>query len=267
MCVWLVLIVRILLTYNEVPMPAGFCNLLLCGLLLNGVSKFILILCCTVLALLYVLEFKMQFTALVLFVCSAFVFSIEESNGVLGRSGLISFIFLAQWLAYMLYKHKAAEQVYSAAIQFSIQAIAAAYTLSAVSKISDSGFYWISQGKLMKLQVLKSYEAHYASTANKEWLLKGEQMAGFIDSHPVLISGLLLATLLLELCAMVAIINKRTALFYGIALLVMHTGMYLVMNIFLFSVFFPMFVFLLNPLYRTWKACLTVIPRTPRKVN
>lgn len=266
-CVWLVLIIRILLTYSEVPMPAGFCNMLVCGLLLNGVGKFILIFCCTVLAFLYVLEFKMQFTTLLLFVCSAFIFSIEESNGVLSRSGLVSFIFLAQWLAYLLRKHKTAEQVYSLAIQFSIQAIAAAYTLSAISKIRDSGFYWLSQGQLMKLQVLKSHEAHYASTANKEWLMKGEQMAAFIDAHPVLISGLLLATLLLELCAMVAIISKRTALFYGIALLVMHIGMYVVMNIFLFSIFFPMFFFLLNPLYRIWQACLALIPRTSRKVN
>ena len=60
---------------------------------------------------------------------------------------------------------------------------------------------------------------------------------------------LLAGSLTLELFALTAAVNKSYARFYGIALLLMHIGIYYFMDILIVSFAVPMVFVMINPFY------------------
>ena len=240
---WLGSILDVLFTYKSTLVPHGIFTLFpISSQSLTWLNPSIIALA-VVLVVAYFAEFKMAITTLLLFAISVFTFSLEESNGILNRSSLLSFLFFAQFIAYLLpgnsYKNNR--------ILFSIQAIAATYTLSALSKLQATGFGWVLSGKQMALQIIKSYQYKYVTNGNWGLMTKGNEMALFIQNHPKLVLFMLTSTLLLELCALLCLRSKSSIIAYGILLSIMHFFMALVMNINLSSISTPMFIFMVIP--------------------
>jgi hypothetical protein len=249
---WLRKILGILFTYKSTIVPHGIFSL-------GGISETtlawlnpVLIILTVLLVAAYLVDFKMVLTTLLLFVVSVFTFSLEESNGVLNRSSLLSFLFFAQAIAYLIPLFNPFFTPKNNRILFSIQAIAATYTLSALSKLKVTGISWIFSGKYMTLQILKSYQYKYVTNGNWEVIERGNEMALFIQNHPKLVMVLLTIALILELFALLCLRNKYSIIIYGALLTIMHFSMAVVMDINLSSISAPMFIFMINPLYALW---------------
>lgn len=249
---WLGSVVGILLTYKSIPVPHGIFSLFRFSETMLTWLNPTLITLATLLIVAYLVEFKMAFTTLLLFIVSVFTFSLEESNGILSRSSLLSFLFFAQAMAYLISIFNPIFTVKNNRILFSIQAIAATYTLSALSKLQVTGISWVFSGKYMALQILKSYQYKYVTTGNWNAVERGNEMAVFIQNHPKLAVLMLTTTLILELFALLCLRSKYTIYIYGALLTIMHFSMAVVMDINLSSISTPMFIFMINPLYVLW---------------
>nr|WP_315164637.1 hypothetical protein [uncultured Flavobacterium sp.] len=249
---WIILASMMLYSYQTIPMPQGICKIVPCELFLDGSLKYPLILVIILVTLFYILEIKQMYTCLGLFVISTLLFTMEESNGILNRNSLFTFVFFAQFLAYLLHHYDSKSDIKKNRIQFSVQVITAGYTLSALSKLYHSGIYWIQDGKRISLQILKSHFSLFVTNGDSKIVRSGENMVQFIESNPSLVYLLLGSSLFLELFALLSIKNKKTALVYGILLTFMHLGIYIVMDIAIVSILIPMLLFMVNPLYIIW---------------
>ena len=159
-------------------------------------------------------------------------------------------IFLVQWIAYI----KNGPNLNTERIQYAVQIIAAGYMLAAFSKLSQSGLGWISSAPMASLQVLKNFAFSYFDSGNINDLNTGVNMANFVLNHYIIAKMLLGFSLFTELFAWVAIRNKFGALLYGILLTCMHFGIYILMNILITAIFFPMLIFMVNPGYWLYRA-------------
>lgn len=249
---WGILASLVLGSFQTIPMPQGICKIFPCELLLGGYPKYALIVIIILAAIFYILEIKQMITCLVIFILSTLLFTIEDSNGILNRNSIFTFVFFAQFLAYLLHHYDSKTDLKKNRIQFSVQVIAAGYTLSALSKLFNSGIFWVEDGKRITLQILKSYYSLYVNYGNTTILDKGIKMASFIENHTALVYFLLGISLILELFALVSIVSKKHALIYGLLLTAMHIGIYIVMDIAIVSIVIPMVLFMVNPLYIVW---------------
>lgn len=247
MLYWISCVFKILTMYTSSPMPTGVFNFFKIHASVLGWLNMVMLGLAIFLLFAYLFEFKMCVTTLLLFVVSVYVFSLEESNGILRRASLLSFVFFAQFLAYLLYYLKIMLSYQNNRIIFSIQAISAAYTLSAISKLTTSGFNWVFSGKYIAIQIIKSYQYKFVTTGDTKMISDGEKIADFIINQPNLIVCLLSLTLLLEFFAFVACINKRASFLYGLALLIMHFIIYTIMKINLKTIWLPMALFFVLP--------------------
>jgi hypothetical protein len=249
---WLSAIFLIVRGFSSLPLPIGVCTWFPCVFFLHFPFNKILLYSSVIIAYLYIFEIKVLWTSFIMFLISLLVFSIEESNGILERRGLLTFIFLAQFVAYFLHNKKNHFNLKKYRIQFSVQVVAAGYVLAGLSKLIQSGWKWILDGERITLQILKSHYYTYIDLGNEKWLIKGYELVNFIESHPYLLFFLLASSLLLELGAFLVIFSRRHAIIYGLLLLSMHIGIYWVMEIAIVSILFPMLIFLINPLYLLW---------------
>lgn len=256
--VWLSFLQPVLHYYHEVPMPAGVCAYLPCDFFGYAWVRGLLWYLALVLVVLYIFEFRMRITLFLMALLSLFAFSLEESNGIYNRTAILSALMLAQFLAYVFRRAKGVDPV-----SFSRQIIAAAYTLACLSKLRQSGFTWAWDAPNLLLQIRKGAYYAYFDGGNTTQLQLAQDMGEFFAAWPALLYGGLLLAFLLELFSFVILINARTAFWYGILLLFMHLGIYLVMDIIIYPIVYPMLVVLLNPLYTltrlmpaTWRAHL-----------
>ena len=261
---WAPIILDIIRKYSDAPLKIGVCSIFPCNFLIaDGMESFMLVLVFLT-SILYLFEIKMALSTAVMFVVSLVVFSIEESNGVLERRGLLTFIFFAQFIAYVFSEKKRSQRLSKNRVQFSIQVIAIGYTLSALSKLLNSGWHWVLDGKNMALQILKSFHYQYVDAGNIEFLSQGTRMADSFGNNEYLIYICLSFALLLESFALISVFNKKTAFIYGILLLMMHWGIEEVMAINITAIVYPMIIFMLNPIYL---AVITLRRVTFRLVN
>lgn len=249
---WLKPVSIIINSFQTVPIPQGICEIVLCEILLTGYFKMIMIVLISITSIFYVLEIKQIYTCLILFTLSTLLFTIEESNGILNRNSIFTFVFFAQFLAYLLYKRDLKSNLRKNRIQFSVQVIAAGYTLSALSKLFTSGISWIQDGRQITLQILKSHYYSYFDNQNIAMLEKGSEMVYFIENHYIMIQILLGSSLVLEFFSLIAITSKKNALIYGLLLTSMHIGIYYVMDILISGIVYPMVLFMVNPYYKIW---------------
>ncbi len=240
--------------YNSQPFPVGICTLIDCAAFMGFWGKTAFVSLLAILALCYVFEIKMIFTTLALAIVYLIGASLEESNGILSRTSLITAIFLGQWLAYVLLHFKVIHNVTKHAMQFSVQLVAASYTLAAISKITTAGFGWFLDGPYMSLQVLKSFSFDYFSSGDMAAMQAGEDFAAFVLNNAFIIKGMLLVSLILEATVVLALISRKWTVIYGVFLLGMHIGIKILMDILITAIAVPMMIFFLNPLYLIYYA-------------
>jgi hypothetical protein len=245
---WLGVIRSCLSKDYKLPLPLGICKLVDCSFFFEGFGLVIIVLVALLLSIAYLLEYKMKWATLGIFLISIIVFTGEESSGVLRRNGMLSFIFLAQSCAYWLNGVELLKLKYSR-IQYSIQAVSVGYFLSACSKLVDSGICWPIDGARITLQVLKSFHYEYYTTFDRSELIKATEVVQFLQEYQGVLTILLACSLVVEFFALSAAINRIYARAYGLVLLLMHIGISYFMDIFISSFAIPMVILLINPLY------------------
>jgi hypothetical protein len=238
-----------LFTRIDAPYPASLCVLINCNQVLQNPFKWIIAIVIVSALLLYLFEVRMVYTTLLLFFLSLLIYSIEESNGLLTRRGVLSLLFFAQFLAYLFNNIRPRNSLAKDRIQFTAQFIAAAYLLAAISKLTTSGMAWISDSPNVALQVLKSFDYSYFDTGLKEELYRGAHMSSLIAAHLVWVKFLFGSALILEFFSFMLLGSKRTAFIYALFLLAMHIGILITMDIFFPTITFPLITFLINPIY------------------
>jgi hypothetical protein len=221
-----------------VQVPVGIANWIdLHFLSIYGVKVLFTILAFGSLAV-YFFEKYVSVALSLLFLLSMLVFTAEESSGVFYRVSLLTMIWLAQLLALFMNDWRVQRDQM---IFFSIQVF---------SKWSFSGFSWVADAKYFDLQALKGHYFNWASDLKQGHLATAKAKVRFVADHLWLIQLLLALSLVLETAAIFMLRSKSWALYFGWALVLMHLGIYLMMDIFIAPVAIPMFIFLVNPVYK-----------------
>jgi hypothetical protein len=242
---WVLLIRHAALNNDAVLYPSGICSWFDCSPFVSEKIFQTIHYAAILLAVLYIAERKMIVTTLLMFLLSLFVFTLEESNGILNRSSLYTMVFLAQCIAYF----RNNSDLHNERIQFSVQLIAAGYMLAAFSKLNETGLAWISDAPQASIQIVKGYCALYFNNGDIGELNKGIALANFVLQHQLIAKLLFGFSLFLELFAFAGVRNKPSTFIYGLLLTAMHLGIFFFMHIIIVAIFFPMFIFMVNPLY------------------
>lgn len=244
---WLYNFIWSLWHFEQVQVPVGIAHWIdLHFLSIYGVKVLFTILAFGSLAA-YFFEKYLSVTLSLLFLLSLLIFTAEESSGVFYRVSMLTMIWLAQLLALYI-KNQQVQR--NQMIFFSIQIISAAYLLAAFSKWSFSGFSWVADAKYFDLQALKGHYFNWANDLNQGHLATAKTKVKFVSDHLWLIQILLTLSMVLETTAILMLRSKSWALYFGWALVGMHLGIYLMMDIFIAPVAIPMFIFLVNPVYK-----------------
>ncbi len=237
--------------YTGVPAaPSGICTFFPCATESWNIGIEWFIAAAWIISFLYIFEKKMLFSVFFLALFSTFAFTLEVSNGVLGRNGIFSGILWVQFFVYFTKHFKPNFNLKKNRLLYTLQVIAACYVLSAISKISTAGLFgWAREGKYIAIQILKNHKYEYVSTGEVAILQKGQELIEPIIMYPNLIEFILFSSLLLELFAFLMPISKKTALIYGLLLRSMHFGIFIIMDIHIASFVMSLTAFAINPIY------------------
>lgn len=231
------------------PFPTGICRVYDFAPFFSAPGSYIVISLFLVLCALYVAEKGMLVTTFLLAAMSCIIISRHESNGIFYRATVLSVIWIFQFLAYLFYRLRPGFRIEIYRIQYGMQAIAAVYTLAGVAKIAASGLGWIDAGANFPSQIVKNYSYLYFDSGDIAQLHQGYTFALFLLHHPGVVQFFLAVSLFLEVFCMVAVLNKRISLIWGLGLLMMHIGIAAIMGIGISVIAKPMVVFFINPLY------------------
>ncbi len=248
---WLLFCSRIVIQLTSLHSNKGLCNLIECNLLTGAVAKYVLLFFILLFSVLYVLEKSMLITTFMLFALSFLVFSMHESFGISSRTGVITFVFLAQFIAYWLFtRNKNQKKLQHNRIFMPVQVIVTSYTLSGLSKVMTSGTSWFAESEKMVLQILKSNQMQLL---DGHLLLQPTELLSdkinFILEYSVIVFILLLLALIIELTSFIGMLNKKLRLLWGVMLLLLHVGIYMLFEIAIGSFIVTMILFMINPFF------------------
>ena len=243
--IWFGIVRHAFISPNGVPFPCGICSLINCSALVGAYTGYVFTGLAVVFSLLYIIEKQMRWVTLLMALLSLVCFTLEESNGILNRSSLYTLVFAAQSLAY--FRNNA--NLKTERIQFAVQIIAAGYMLAGIAKMRETGLAWVSDSPQAVLQMLKGYCANYFNWGDKDQLQLGLDLANFALHHSLVVKWLFGFSLIFELFAFLAVKNKARTFVYGLLLTGMHIGIYYFMHIVIVAIFFPMLLFMVNPVY------------------
>lgn len=196
----------------------------------------------------YIREKRMKLSLTVIMLVSILVFSLSDSYGYFDRYDLMSCVWIAQWIAYVLLspeKHDISQM----RIQFSVQAVVGAYFLAGINKLVSSGWSWGLSTEAFALQVIKGNMVDYAQDGNVLDMYSATYLSKIVLDYPVLFSALLSLSLFLELACVVALFSKKRRIVFGLLFLCMHIGIAIFLKINLLSTVPIAMFFLLNPMY------------------
>lgn len=247
---FVLLVEFVLSTYTYLPLPVSIWKWIPVNGELTPAIKFVLRGLVGIVGSLWLFEVNMIIMAPFLALLSTLILSIEECNGIYNRNMTLSAVFAAIAIAYIVQYFRPNQNFLAYnRVQIPTQIIAATYTLSGLSKLYASGFAWVNSGKYFELQVLKSYFSKYYSYGDPSFLTEGHVKAGLIEHNTGLLTLLLCFTLVLELSAFVLIVFPKWTKYYGLLLIAMHIGIFVMMEIYILGVIAPMIIVLFNPLY------------------
>ena len=139
------------------------------------------------------------------------------------------------------------------------QAIVAAYTVTALTKLFRSGFGWVVDSANFPIQMVKNIQMQYYNTLEPEtvtgfWATTSAKVQEVFLASPNLCRALLTSGLLLELLAVLALLGRRWAAAYGLLLIVFHLLVRTMTGLnFRFHIA-ALFIFLIYPLVAHWLA-------------
>lgn len=246
--IWLLEICRVLLlnNYTTAPYPEGIFRLADLSFISTSPFQYLLVVIAVAGVIMYVAEKRMIATLLLLSFTSLAVFTLERSNSVKSRSELLSLIFLVQLAAYIKTRFFTKEETaHNTAVFYSIQMVAAAYVMSAISKLLNSGLDWILQSQNFVVQITKISEQIWIEfgldiSRHTQWV------TGVLLSHSHATHLFFAIALAVELLAFVACFSKTSARRYGWMLLALHLGMFLLIGIVIPVFVLLVLIYLLN---------------------
>ncbi len=241
---------------NEISVPVGISQFIPLQLFLWKPIKWLVLIFACYLLVNYCKNQKLLLSTLGLSVLSIIIFTLEESSGVFSRVSLLSTIWMAQCMAVFLYRNESTNLA-KHMIHFSIQLVSVSYMLSAYSKWTSSGLHWVSDGKYIDLQILKSFYFHWTDNGSILPILQGEKMIHVMHDNQLISLLVLWFSLILETLAFCLVFSKKWAKIFGVLLLSMHIGIFVIMGgILIVPVIAPMLIFTLNPFYLLWEFIL-----------
>ena len=250
--IWLLSFLLVFSRYNYAPTPESIFKLLPGSFYLSYNAKIFLLSTNLLLIYFYIIEKHIWWSLLGLSLISLFTFSLEDSNSDFNRNTMITGIFFAQFFAYSIKKIYLDFDTEKYRIQFSVQLISISYTISAISKLNTSGLNWITDGLLMPLQIMKTNYFGFVNDGNIAHITNARLIINLLDKYSFGVMFILAFTLIIELFAVVSIINKKYAFVYGILLVFMHIGIYLVLDVAIGGTYIPMLIFMVNPMFLFW---------------
>ena len=249
--IWLLSFLLVFSRYNYAPTPESIFKLL-GSFYLSYNAKIFLLSTNLLLIYFYIIEKHIWWSLLGLSLISLFTFSLEDSNSDFNRNTMITGIFFAQFFAYSIKKIYLDFDTEKYRIQFSVQLISISYTISAISKLNTSGLKWITDGLLMPLQIMKTNYFGFVNDGNIAHITNARLIINLLDKYSFGVMFILAFTLIIELFAVVSIINKKYAFVYGVLLVFMHIGIYLVLDVAIGGTYIPMLIFMVNPVFLFW---------------
>ena len=250
--IWLLSFLLVFSRYNYAPTPESIFKLLPGSFYLSYNAKIFLLSTNLLLIYFYIIEKHIWWSLLGLSLISLFTFSLEDSNSDFNRNTMITGIFFAQFFAYRIKKIYLDFDTEKYRIQFSVQLISISYTISAISKLNTSGLKWITDGLLMPLQIMKTNYFGFVNDGNIAHITNARLIINLLDKYSFGVMFILAFTLIIELFAVVSIINKKYAFVYGVLLVFMHIGIYLVLDVAIGGTYIPMLIFMVNPVFLFW---------------
>jgi hypothetical protein len=247
--IWVTTLLGHLYMYDDVPLSVGICQWISCDFFVGRAGKIMSVLAALVAISFYTVNKHMVAACFSLGILSALGFTIEESNGILNRGGMLTALFFAHGVAFLVSGESEYHKSSVRAVRYSVQIVVAAYWLASVSKLETSGLQWVSDGKFIPLQVMKSFSTHYFTFGNEGFMTRGEENVVELISNSLTTQAVLLFSLTLEFMTPLAIIGRRWALIVGFLLVSMHVGIAIIMGIVIWSIFTPMIITLINPIY------------------
>ena len=236
---WLLSMWKITTEYDSQPFPEGICHLVNCAFFALKPVNVIVLSLAVIASLAYVFD-KFKIIALSYIVlCSLILLSLERSNGILDRQELWSMIFIAQLAATLRY-HFSENYFTSNNISlanicmfYSIQMVAAAYTVAGITKLQESGIHFITDAPNLIFQ-LKRME--YQVEIDFGWNFFSEYY--YYVEHYLLRNKWLTAiafsiALAIELLAIISCLGKKYAYWYGWLLILLHIGIAMTTLIFI----------------------------------
>ncbi|MES2622490.1 MAG: hypothetical protein V4615_16685 [Bacteroidota bacterium] len=167
-------------------------------------------------------------------VLSVVIFSLEISNaGNSGRTEIMSMLFIIQFIAYLRYslagkQFKKQTTAYNVAMMYSIQIIAAAYIISGISKLSESGIAWVTEAQNISVRIIRSYASRAIDIEDSNLEQKGRNLAAFVLQNQALIKIGFAGVLFAEIFAFIAMFGKKYTHYYLIIILLLHGGIFLI---------------------------------------
>jgi membrane protein implicated in regulation of membrane protease activity len=190
--------------------------------------------------------------------------SLQNSRGAIGHHlQIVSLVLLAQTAAYFYSRFvrdrdrkdkppKSAGE--NRMINWSQQAIAATYLVSGLAKLINSHGMWVFQSPLVAVQIVKTTEQDYYNTLDPNRYGAGLATAEWIVQHPLLVTLMAAAGLILELTAPLMLLGRRWALFYGLGLVLFHESIHRVMKLHFANNEYLIWIYLVNVPFWVWVA-------------
>ncbi|MCW5906469.1 MAG: hypothetical protein KIS94_01300 [Chitinophagales bacterium] len=248
---WLVWITMVLYKHHAQPFPEGICQYINCAFVATKPAIYIVLLTALASAVFYVAGRFMPVATFLLAVISIIVFSFERSNGIYHREELFSLIFTVQFIACLRWyfssgEYKQEVPLRNVAVFYSVSVIAGAYVLAGIAKINGSGFAWITQSPYAALQTLQSFEHKSVDTGLEFLIPYGNFVAALMLKFPFAVQLLFAFALVVELGAFAACFSRKTAQRYGVLLLFLHLGMFLLLFVKLLVFIWSVALFMAN---------------------
>jgi hypothetical protein len=252
---WSITMVVFLTKAQSAPYPVGIAHWVnLDPLLTSTVGQGIVLSLLAVLTLSYIAERVMLLTTFGMCFLSFLIITHQESQGIYARATVYTPLFAVQALAYLLHRVRPGFDLARHRLSFSVQMVAAGYTLAGIAKLWASGPLWGFRVDGMALQVLKNRYFLYADTGDTVHLEIAQSVSSLIGQYPVFAGSALTMALVLEVFCIVVVLSGRIRFVWGIGLLVMHLGIAYYMAIGISVIAFPMMAFFIEPGFRAWKA-------------
>jgi hypothetical protein len=129
---------------------------------------------------------------------------------------------------------------------YSAQIVAAAYVITAMTKLQVSGLAWITDAPNFVIRIIRFYSGRAIDLNNMALMEKGRLHAEFFLLHSLLLKAGFACALSVELGAVIAMYSKRSAKLYSVLLLLLHGGIFVLFGGVLINFFVLTLVYLSN---------------------